>query len=68
MLLKKLNKLKDKQILKKQKLVKKSKKINLNMQYNSMIFIFGHIKEKVINFNLILSQLKWKQYSQIQKK
>ena len=64
MLLNELNKKKEKQILKKYKLVNKLK-IN-KILFNNMIFIIE--KELQIIQHMILLLLKWKQLIQIQKK
>ena len=64
MLLNELNKKKEKQILKKYKLVNKLK-IN-KILFNNMIFIIG--KELQIIYYMILLLSKWKQLIQIQKK
>ena len=64
MLLNELNKKKEKQILKKYKLVNKLK-IN-KILFNNMIFIFD--KELWMIKYQILLLLKWKQLIQIQKK
>ena len=66
MLLNKLNKKKEIQILKKYKL---DNKLRINqILFNNMIFIFEKKKELQINNSLILLLLKWKQPKQIQKK
>ena len=64
MLLNELNKKKEKQILKKYKLVNKLK-IN-KILFNNMIFIIG--KELQIIYYMILLLSKWKQLIQIQRK